>query len=128
MRVATAAIDVSDGLAQDLAHLLAESQLAADVHLDRLPLARGARALCTRLGLDAEALALHGGEDYELLFCVRAEAPGAEKFAERLGCRITEIGVLRRGRGARYFRALQPVRVTPQGFDHFKPIPLSTEK
>ena len=127
-RFASAAIDLSDGLARDLAQLLRESGLAAEVHLDRLPLPRGMRALCRRFGLEAEELALHGGEDYELLFCVRAEAPSAAVFTRRLGCRVTELGVLRAGRGARYLRAGRPVPVAPWGFDHFKPVCTSADK
>jgi thiamine-monophosphate kinase len=125
---ASAAIDLSGGLARDLAHLLRESGLAADVHLDCLPLPRGMRALCGRLGLEAEELALHGGEDYELLFCVRSDAPPAAVLARRLGCRVTQLGVLRAGRGARYLRAGRPVPVKPRGFDHFKPISSHSEK
>ncbi len=125
---ATAAIDISDGLASDLAQLLAASGMGADVQLGRLPLARGMRSLCERLGLDAEELALHGGEDYELLFCLSPNAPSAAVFARRLGCRVTELGVIRAGRGARYLRDGQTISISPQGFDHFKPVSTSSEK
>ena len=125
---ASAAIDLSDGLARDLAHLLRESRLAADVNLECLPLPRRMRALCARFGLDAEELALHGGEDYELLFSVRPDAPSARVFTRRLGCRVSELGVLRSGRGARYLRHGRPVRVPARGFDHFKPASASAEK
>jgi thiamine-monophosphate kinase len=57
-RLATAAIDLSDGLSTDLAHLCEESGLAAEVDADVLPV--DARATLQQ--------ALHGGEDYELLF------------------------------------------------------------
>jgi thiamine-monophosphate kinase len=127
-QLASAAIDLSDGMAADLGHLLRESGLAADVHLDRLPFARGMRALCRRLGLDPDELALHGGEDYELLFCVPADAPSAAVYARRLRCRVTEVGVLRAGRGARYLRDGQAVSVKPQGFDHFKPLSDGSDK
>ena len=102
---ASAAIDVSDGLAQDLGHLLRESGVGADLDLERLPLARGQRPLCRRLGLDPTELALSAGEDYELLFCVGPRAPEASVITRRLGCPVREIGRIRRGRGLRLFRA-----------------------
>ncbi len=127
-RFATAAIDLSDGLAGDLAHLMRASGVAADVHLERLPLPRGMHMQCKRLGLRAEELALHGGEDYELLFCVGSQAPSAGVFTRRLGCRVTELGVIRAGRGARYLRDGSAVPVAARGFDHFKPVSSSSEK
>jgi thiamine-monophosphate kinase len=113
-------IDVSDGLASDLAHVLAASGVGADVHLDRLPLPRGARSMAESLGLDAEALALSGGEDYELIFTVRRSAPVAAVIASALGCRVTEIGTVQAGRGARYFRDGVRTSAPERGFEHFK--------
>lgn len=120
MGLARAAVDLSDGLASDLARILEAGGGGADVELDALPLARGLRARAAELGLSPEALALAGGEDYELLFAVRARAPQADVFARRLGCPVTEIGGLRRGRGVRYTRGGEPVRVEVSGYDHFK--------
>lgn len=119
-RCATAAIDLSDGLAQDLGHLLRESGVGADVDLDRVPIPRAMRARCAQLGLDAERLALHGGEDYELLFTLPADGPATSVLARRLGCRLTELGLVRAGRGARYLRDGAPVSVPARGYDHFK--------
>jgi thiamine-monophosphate kinase len=105
-------IDVSDGLAADLAQLLAGRPLAAEIDTARLPVPRGFRAACARAGLDPEALASGGGEDYELLFTVGPRARSAAWLARRLGVRVTEIGrVVRRppggrqpaGRGWRHF-------------------------
>jgi thiamine-monophosphate kinase len=63
LRLATAAIDLSDGLSTDLAHLCEESNLAAEIDADALPV--DARASLSQ--------ALHGGEDYELLFTASAK-------------------------------------------------------
>lgn len=77
--LATAMIDLSDGLSVDLAHICEESSVAARIVAGRIPVARGA---------DLE-LALHGGEDYELLFTAPKRARVPRHIA---GVRVTEIG------------------------------------
>src|ERR1019366_8661481 len=78
-KLASAAMDLSDGLSTDLARLCAESKVAAEIDASRLPLAPGVM-------LDE---ALHGGDDYELLFT----APAKSKIpAEIKGVAVTEIG------------------------------------
>jgi thiamine-monophosphate kinase len=68
-RLATACIDLSDGLSTDLAHLCTTSNVAAELDLAQLPLHPLAAALDTTLDARAQITALlHGGEDYELLF------------------------------------------------------------
>jgi thiamine-monophosphate kinase len=99
----TACIDVSDGLAADLRHLLDERGLAARIDPGAVPRPPRFAAACARLGLDPEQLALSGGEDYELLFTLRGGSPTAAQLARRLGVAISEIGsVVPRGtaRGA----------------------------
>lgn len=87
-RLATAAIDLSDGLSTDLAHLCRESQVTAEIEQALLPLhplacaSPGAR----RYSLD---LALNGGEDYELLFAAPPEAKVPRRIA---GVPVTRIG------------------------------------
>ncbi len=72
--IATAAIDISDGLLQDLTHICKASHVGAILHADQLPLAKDHRALANDLGLDPYRLALTGGEDYELLFTAPSSA------------------------------------------------------
>jgi len=66
--VAHAAIDVSDGALQDLGHICEASGFAAELEVERLPLPDGLRELARELGQDPLALALLGGEDYELIY------------------------------------------------------------
>jgi thiamine-monophosphate kinase len=74
LSLASAAIDVSDGLLQDLGHLCEASGVGAEIHLGDLPLGPGAVDLARQLDRDAVQLALSGGEDYELLFTARPSA------------------------------------------------------
>jgi thiamine-monophosphate kinase len=83
--IATAALDISDGLSVDLAHLCEESGVAATIERDRLPVAPAATL----------EQALHGGEDYELLFTVRPEARLPRRIA---GIPVTQIGEVTRPR------------------------------
>jgi thiamine-monophosphate kinase len=123
-RLASAAIDVSDGLVQDLGHVLDESRVGAEVHVEQLPLARGLARLAREEGLDPVTLALAGGEDYALVFCAPARGPAAGALARRLGCRVTEIGRIRRGRSLRLLRAGRALSLPGGGWDHFKAAPL----
>ena len=97
-------IDISDGLAADLGHLLNASDVGAEIDPGRLPFPRGFERACSELGLQPRQLALAGGEDYELLFSLRGSTRGRLGEAElgrRLGVRVTEIGRATREQGLR---------------------------
>ncbi|MCS7315699.1 MAG: thiamine-phosphate kinase [Bryobacterales bacterium] len=100
---ATAAMDLSDGLSLDLYRLCVASRVAAEL-TGGLPVFPGA-------SLDQ---ALHGGEDYELLFTVR---PGTPVPQRRGGVSLTRIGRIVRGRPGRIVLAGE--RLRPLGWDHF---------
>jgi thiamine-monophosphate kinase len=108
--LASAAIDLSDGLSTDLAHLCEESHVTAEVDADLLPIHPGATL----------AQALNGGEDYELLFTAPPTARLPRSIA---GVAITRIGRTGRRRSGQADVTLltaegsQPLK--PQGWQHF---------
>lgn len=117
-RHARAAVDVSDGLLQDLGHLLARSGLGATVRAADLPLGPEVAAL----GVEGLRLALTGGEDFELLLAVPPDRVATlRRAAARLGERLTEIGVLEAEPGIRVVDAAGRPLPLPRrrGFSHF---------
>ena len=112
-KIASAMIDLSDGLSTDLGHICQESHTGAEIWEDKIPRAR--------IGKPPEPVnidfALHGGEDYELLFTAR---PGTRVPARIANIRITEIGVISGSRR----RLLQSPRGTRElvarGWEHFR--------
>lgn len=109
-KLVSGAIDLSDGLSTDLAHLCDESGVAAEVDAATLPLRPGATL----------AQALNGGEDYELLFTAPASAHLPRSIA---GVPVTKIGrIVRRRRGQPQLVLLSPDgahALEPRGWQHF---------
>lgn len=71
--VPTAMMDVSDGLSSDVMHICKQSNLGCVLYEEKLPIHTDTSLLAIQLGLDPTTCALHGGEDYELLFTIRQE-------------------------------------------------------
>jgi thiamine-monophosphate kinase len=92
--LATAMIDISDGLSTDLWHILDESNVGAIIHAASIPVAECVLATASSApGIDALSLALHGGEEYELLFTACPENhERVIAVAETLGASIAAIG------------------------------------
>jgi thiamine-monophosphate kinase len=91
--LATAAMDVSDGLSRDLGRLCAASRAGAEVHAARVPLSPGTVRAARLLGADPLEAALHGGEEYELLFTAGPrDARRVAALGRRLGVAVTDIG------------------------------------
>lgn len=115
-----AAIDLSDGLAGDLGHLARASGVGFEVELAALPRPRGFAGLCAKVGVDVWGTLLEGGEDYELLFTLRAGAEQAfGDYARRRGLRAARIGRARRGSGIRWLEGGREIRRRFGGFRHF---------
>ena len=105
----TAAIDVSDGLLQDLGHVLKASRVGATVDVAAVPMSRSARRLARITGADAMGAALSGGDDYQLLACARPAAGDALRSAG-----MTRIGTVTRGRRLVLMRDGHEIEPPPQ--------------
>jgi thiamine-monophosphate kinase len=111
--LASAMIDISDGLSTDLGHICDESEVGAELESEAIPVAtvgKPARRVDLRF-------ALHGGEDYELLFT----APPKRRVPSRIaGVAIRQIGVVTVGRKV-WLRDQKGLRqaLAPQGWEHF---------
>jgi thiamine-monophosphate kinase len=119
-RLASAMIDISDGLSSDLAHLCRESNVGALIQSAEIPIDKDVTKLCGRRALDPLDLALHGGEDFELLFTVNPE--NAARLPKRVdGVPISCIGEITNEPGQ--IRIAKKNRVwdlEPEGFEHFR--------
>jgi thiamine-monophosphate kinase len=116
--LASACIDVSDGLGGDLEKLCAASGCGAEVDAAALPVSDSLLAAVGREA--AREYALTGGEDYELLFTVPLARLGAmtSAIARGLGP-VTRIGSLVAGKGVRVFARGGVMQFSGSGFDHF---------
>ncbi|MGY0146907.1 thiamine-phosphate kinase [Edwardsiella tarda] len=117
--LASAAIDISDGLIADLGHILKASGCGANLYLDKLP---QSEALLRQVDAETrQRWSLAGGEDYELCFTVPEISRGALDMAlGQLGCRFTCVGqVIPAAEGICLWRGDRQVTLDLQGFDHF---------
>ena len=113
--LASAMIDVSDGLSTDLAHICEESRVGAEIEAGLIPRASVGKP-APEVELD---LALHGGEDYELLFTAR---PNRRVPSRISGIPITQIGHITRGKQILLAnRDRVAYELQPRGWEHFRP-------
>jgi thiamine-monophosphate kinase len=121
--IASAAIDISDGLSTDLAHICEESRVGAVIQSEAIPIHPAAQRIAQAkrrspsvrgIALD---LALHGGEDYELLFT----APRTKRVPMRIGgVKITRVGEIVRGRNVRIAQQGREAELKLGGWEHFR--------
>lgn len=111
-KLASSMIDISDGLSTDLSHICEESGVGAEIYAHALP-----RATIGKLAQQVDLkFALHGGDDYELLF---TSPRGKRVPAKIVGVPITQIGHITRHKHVILMND-QGVELKPQGWQHFQ--------
>jgi thiamine-monophosphate kinase len=103
----TSMMDISDGLSSEILHICSQSGVSAVIHEDKLPISEASRLAAYKFELDPTALALSGGEDYELLFTLKQD--DYEKIT--LNEQISVIGYITDA-------SLKPMIVTKGGNKH----------
>ncbi|MCH8536894.1 MAG: thiamine-phosphate kinase [Alkalimonas sp.] len=117
--IASSAMDLSDGLYSDIQHLLHRSKVGVSIDIDKLPLSQALRDSCD--STTAIALALSGGEDYELLFTVPENKRGTlDVLLSPYGVPVTCIGRVTGVAGKLELKSAdQPFAYEHHGFEHF---------
>ncbi len=117
--IASAAIDISDGLVADLGHILAASGVGATLEIERLPVSSAFVAVVQ--GDSCWQLPLSAGDDYELCFTVPVEKQAkVEQVFARFGCGAARIGVIESALGLRCKLASGEILTPPSsGYQHF---------
>jgi len=116
---ASSAMDVSDGLAGDLAKLCAASDVAAKIEASVVPLSDAARVV---ISADPTMLeqALTGGDDYEILCTVAPDkVAGFQTAAKAANVAVTDIGKIAAGKGARFLAGGKSLKFKRASFSHF---------
>ncbi|MBI5442732.1 MAG: thiamine-phosphate kinase [Deltaproteobacteria bacterium] len=120
--LASAMIDVSDGLLQDLGHILERSRVGAKLAWEAIPLSPDLREVAARRALDPMPFVLAGGEDYELLLTAPPENEAAlREAAAACGIGLSAIGEIEEEPGLRLTKEGRPASLPEvRGYDHFR--------
>ena len=118
--IATAAMDLSDGLASDLARLQIASQCGSKIDLEKLPISRVLRENLT--ANESYNYAISGGDDYELCFTVPAnKMPQVAALSQQLNLPLTAIGEITQTSGTEILNQNEKyAKLNPSGYEHFK--------
>ncbi|MFN2384951.1 MAG: thiamine-phosphate kinase [Thermoanaerobaculia bacterium] len=119
--IATAAIDVSDGLGVDAGRLARASGVGLEIEARGLPVAAALHTFCELEDLRPVDLAVAGGDDYELLFCApESAAPVIERIARQTRVSLARIGRVRAGSGVTLREGRREREIGDAGHDHFE--------
>jgi thiamine-monophosphate kinase len=120
-RYASAAMDISDGLALDLSRMCNASNVSAEVEVASIPLSAAAAMIITAFPRAIDMI-VSGGDDYEILAAVPSELGVAfESASKEAGLRVTKIGAVKQGAGSPAFLKPDgtPLMFASKGFEHF---------
>lgn len=118
-----AMMDISDGIASDLNHILKASGVSANIQLEQIPLSEQLKTVSAENLFNAIELAVGGGEDYELLLTVDSQLLEniQQKFQEQFGKPLYCIGTITEGStGISWFQNNKQVELSKHGFNHFQ--------
>lgn len=117
-----AMMDISDGIASDLRHIVKASDKNAEINLDLVPLSDPFKNMVDKFGWNAHELATTGGEDYELLFTANKECADQLKgdFKKQFGKPLFPIGIIMDGTGNVTWKSKgRSILMNKAGFNHF---------
>ena len=115
-------MDISDGLASDLKHILELSDVSAEVNINTIPVSDEFKMACKQYSWDYDKLLVGVGEDYELLFTVDDKSFDKlnREFHEKFGKYIFKIGKIIEGsQEMKWFNNHKLIELKTKGFDHF---------
>ncbi|MDH5586942.1 MAG: thiamine-phosphate kinase [Nitrospirota bacterium] len=121
---ASSAMDLSDGLSGDLAHLCRQSRVGALILSNHIPMSEQLQRYAKRVRTNPLDWSLHGGEDYELLFTIPPQSQRAfQKMAKKRRIPVTQIGTIQPKRfGIRIeYDEQRHEKLAPKSYEHFSP-------
>jgi thiamine-monophosphate kinase len=118
--IASAMIDISDGLFSDLNHICEESKVGAVIELEQLPKGPQVLEASNKLNLNVDQVILGPSDDYELIFtCHKRHISKAEGLFKHLGVPLSRVGYIKEGSGIEILHFGKKVKLEAMGWDHF---------